>query len=601
MSKERIKPQNFRRTEAPIEDEQYHLNAEQHNELKSLYEGTLDKFRKGSLITGKIIKASPDGVLVDIDYKSDGLIPLYEFSDYELKKLNSGSQIEVILDELENFDGNVLLSYEKAKAMKAWDAILKLHDQNKPVEGMVTNKVKGGLSVDIGIPAFLPGSQVDTQRVTDFDQFVGQTITAYIIKVNQKRGNVIISRRKFLNEQRAESRKKILDTIEVGQIIQGIAKNITNYGVFIDIGGVDGLLHITDMTWGRISHPSELVRIGDTVNVKVLSFDKLNEKISLGMKQLSENPWDKLSSDIQIGSKIVRPISSITDYGMFVEIQPGIEGLIHISEISWTDRISDLHKHYKVGDKIEVLVVSLDKENRRMSLSIKQLEKNPWDAINESYQVGQKITGKVSNITEFGMFVSIAPNIDGLVHISDLSWTEHIEHPSDKYKRGDEVEAIIIGINKDNKKISLGIKQLKPNPWDEVEKDFPVGTIFEGEVTKITKFGAFVKLPNGIDGLVHASELGEKPEDKLKVGEKTEFKVVKISQEDHKPKIALTLKNNVMTDEDRANAKKQRSADKNGSRGRDRDNRDNRKTEQPKTQLQLELEKLRKKETQRKA
>ncbi len=590
MSKERIKPQQFRGVSVTLEEIPYSLNEEQKIALNSLYEGTLDKFRKGNLIKGTIVKVGPEGVLVDIDYKSDGLIPLYEFSDYELKRLQSGSQIEVILDELENSDGNVLLSYEKAKAMKAWDAILKLYEQNKPVEGIVTNKVKGGLSVDIGIPAFLPGSQVDTQRVTDFDQFVGQTITAYIIKVNQKRGNVIISRRKFLNEQRAESRKKILDNIEVGQVIQGIVKNITNYGVFIDIGGVDGLLHITDMTWGRISHPSELVRIGDTVTVKVLSFDKLNEKISLGMKQLSENPWEKLSNEIQIGSKIEGTISSITDYGMFVEIQPGIEGLIHISEISWTDRISDLHKHYKVGDKIQALVVSLDKENRRMSLSIKQLEKNPWDAINENYSVGQKITGKVSNITEFGMFVQIAPNIDGLVHISDLSWTEHIEHPSDKYKKSDEVEAVIIGINKETKKISLGVKQLTPNPWDNIEKDYPVGSTFEGEVTKLTKFGAFIRLPNGIEGLVHMSELGERPEEKLKVGDRTQFKVVKVSQEENK--IALTLKSD---DEQKSQAKKF-SKEKSMNRGGKE-----RKTEQPKTQLQLELEKLRnKKENQKK-
>lgn len=605
MSKERVKPQQFARPIAAIEEDHFQLNEEQAKELKSLYEGTLNSFRKGNLIKGTVLKTSSDGVLVDIDYKSDGLIPLYEFSDYELKKIQPGSQIEVILDELENYDGNVLLSYEKAKAMKAWDAILKLFEQNKPVEGVVINKVKGGLSVDIGIPAFLPGSQVDTQRVTDFDQFVNQTITAYIIKVNQKRGNVIISRRKYLNEQRAESRKKILDAIEVGQVIQGTVKNITNYGVFIDIGGVDGLLHITDMTWGRIAHPSELVKIGDTVAVKVLSFDKLNEKISLGMKQLAENPWEKLPEAVQVGSKVTGHISSITDYGMFVEIQPGIEGLIHISEISWTDRIADLNKHYKVGEKIEALVVSLDKENRRMSLSIKQLEKNPWEAINESYQVGQKIKGKVSNITEFGMFVQIAPNIDGLVHISDLSWTEHIEHPSDKYKKGDEVEAVIIGINKDNKKISLGIKQLKPNPWDEVEKDFPVGSAFEGEVTKLTKFGAFIRLPNGIEGLVHASELGDKPDERFKVGDKAEFKVVKITQEDHKPKIALTLKSNEDLESRGGHAKRQGGAPRGGDRtnggprggfgSRDK------KSEQPKTQLQLELEKLRKKDSQRKA
>lgn len=461
---------------------------------------------------------------------------------------------------------------------------------------MVTHKVKGGLSVDIGIPAFLPGSQVDTQRVSDFDQFVGQVITANIIKVNQKRGNVIISRRKFLNEQRSESRKKILDQLSVGSVIQGTVKNITKYGVFIDIGGVDGLLHITDMTWGRIAHPSELVKIGDTITVKVLSFDKVNEKISLGMKQLSENPWDAIDPTIQVGSRIKGTISSITEYGLFVEIQPGVEGLVHISEVSWTDRISDLHKFYKVGDVIDVLVVSLDKENRRMSLSIKQLEKNPWDAISEQYEVGQKIKGKVSNVTEFGIFIQLAPGIDGLVHISDFSWTEHIEHPADRYKKGDEVEAVITGINKQTKKISLGIKQLTPNPWEEIEKKYPMGSSVEGEVTKITGFGAFVKLPTGVEGLVHISELSgsnvEKVEDILKIGQKATFKVIKVNQEEHRLGLSLKTDEEVAAAEEQKKAKKEKAA----AGPTIAAHRKEKKAEQPqapkqKSQLQIELEK----------
>jgi len=468
---------------------------------------------------------------------------------------------------------------------------MKLFEENKPVEGVVTHKVKGGLSVDIGIPAFLPGSQVDTQRVNDFDQFVGQTITANIIKVNQKRGNVIISRRKFLNEQRSESRKKILDQLSVGSVIQGVVKNITKYGVFIDIGGVDGLLHITDMTWGRIAHPSELVKIGDTITVKVLSFDKVNEKISLGMKQLAENPWDAIDPTIQVGSRVKGAVSSIADYGLFVEIQPGVEGLVHISEVSWTDRITDLHKIYKIGEIIEALVVSLDKENRRMSLSVKQLEKNPWDAISEQYEVGQKIKGKISNVTEFGIFIQLAPGIDGLVHISDFSWTEHIEHPADRYKKGDEVEAVITGINKQTKKISLGIKQLTPNPWEEIEKKYPVGSIVEGEVTKITNFGAFVKLPTGIEGLVHISELSgnnvEKVEDIVKVGQKAEFKVIKVSQDDHK--LGLSLK----TDEESAAAeeKKMKKEKPLGAAPRKDKKIEQAQAPKQKSQLQIELEK----------
>lgn len=601
MSKELIRASQFRKAELLGSDDVFVLTDEQKKDLQDLYGGVVSKFKPGGLISGKVISVQPEGVLVDINFKSEGLIPLYEFSEFELKKLVKGSDVEVILDELETADGTVALSYEKAKALKAWDAIMKLHKEGKPVEGVVTHKVKGGLSVDIGIPAFLPGSQVDTQRVMDFDQFVGQTITAHIIKVNQKRGNVIISRRKFLNEQKSEVRKKVLDVLQVGQIIQGIVKNITNYGVFIDIGGVDGLLHITDMTWGRISHPSELVKIGDNISVKVLSFDKNNEKISLGLKQLESNPWESMRSEIQVGAKITGTISSITDYGLFIEVDKGVEGLVHISEISWTDRISDLHKFYKVGDKIEVVVVSLDKENRRMSLSVKQLEKNPWDAIEEQFPVGTKIKGKISNITDFGIFVQLAPGIDGLVHISDLSWTEHVEHPADRYKKGDEVEAVVIAVNKQSKKISLGIKQLSQNPWEDIEKQYPLGSLVEGEVSKITNFGAFIKLPSGIEGLVHISELSgqnvEKVEDVIKVGQKATFKVIKVNQEDHK--LGLSLK----TEEAQAEKKEARPAKKvqllEKTAAPRKEKREEQQQQQPqvsssskgKSQLQLALEK----------
>lgn len=591
MSKELLRSQQFRAVESIFDEEALQLNDEQKKDLAALYSGMTNSYRQGSIVQGTVIRAGHDGVLVDINYKSDGHIPAYEFSEHELKKLTPGSSIEVILDELETPDGNVLLSYEKAKAMKAWGSIMKLFDENKPVEGVVTHKVKGGLSVDIGIPAFLPGSQVDTQRVNDFDHFVGQPIQAYIIKVNQKRGNVIISRRKYLNEQRSESRKKVLDTLEVGSVIQGMVKNITKYGVFIDIGGVDGLLHITDMTWGRIDHPSELVRIGDSVTVKVLSFDKVNEKISLGMKQLGENPWDGLDPSIQVGSKIKGKISSIKDYGLFVEVASAVEGLVHISEVSWTDRITDLHKHYKVGDTIEALVVSLDKENRRMSLSVKQLEKNPWDAISEQYEVGQKIKGKVSNVTEFGIFIQLAPGIDGLVHISDFSWTEHIEHPADRYKKGDEVEAVITGINKQTKKISLGIKQLISNPWEEIEKKYPVGSSVDGEVSKITNFGAFIKLASGIEGLVHISELGGKPEkveDILKIGQKETFKVIKVSQEEHRLGLSLRTDEDIAAAEEKKAARKERPA---APREQREPRAEPQSTVKQKSQLQLELEK----------
>lgn len=545
MSKEVIKPRQFAHADrALLEEALLSHSAEQKQDMAALYSGMLDKVASGKLVKGTVLKVENDGILVDINFKSDGFIPRYEFSEHELKKFKTGDAIEVILDELESAEGNVILSYEKAKALKAWDEITRLFEEGKPAEGTVTHKVKGGLSVDIGIPAFLPGSQIDLQRVVDFDQYVGQSITASIIKINKKRGNVIISRRKHLSDARSESRKKVLDTLSENQVIQGMVKNITNYGVFIDIGGVDGLLHITDMTWGRISHPSEMVKIGDTITVKVLSFDKNNEKISLGLKQLSDNPWEKAAESLSVGQKIKGKIASITDYGLFVEVFKGVEGLVHISEVSWTDRINDLHSKFKVGQDIEVLVVSLDKENRRMSLSVKQLEKNPWDQVEEQFKVGQHVKGTISNITDFGIFVQLLPGIDGLVHISDLSWTEHIDHPSDIFKKGDMVEAVVLAVDKGNKKISLGIKQLQQDPWDNIEKEYPTGSIVEGTVSKITNFGAFVKLPSGIEGLVHISELSNqnvnKVEDILKVGQKEQFKVINVNKEERK--LGLSLK-----------------------------------------------------------
>jgi len=552
MSKELIRPSQFCKADTQIaQEEELSLNQEQLLELAELYEGSVKDFKQGKLVKGSILKVDGDGVLVDLNYKSDGLIPRYEFADHELKNLKAGESLELLIEELESVEGNIIVSYEKAKALKAWDAIMKLNEEGKPVEGTVTHKVKGGLSVDIGIPAFLPGSQIDLHKVMDFDQFLGQSITSYIIKVNKKRGNVIISRRKYLSEQRADARKKVLETLSEGQVIKGIVKNITNYGVFIDIGGVDGLLHITDMTWGRISHPGEMVKIGDEIAVKVLSFDKENEKISLGLKQLQDNPWANIDEKLKPGAQTKGTISSITDYGLFVEVEKGVEGLVHISEISWTDRINDLKSKFKPGQEIDVYVVSLDKDNRRMSMSVKQLEKNPWESISEKLQVGQNIKGPITNITDFGVFIEVAPGVDGLAHISDLSWTEHIDHPSDIYKRGDEVEAAVLNVDPANKKISLGIKQLSDDPWKMIEEEYPAGKIIDGIVSKITNFGAFVKLPSGIEGLVHISELGNgdvaKVEDVLKVGETRPFRVINVSKDARK--LGLSLKLEAQKDE----------------------------------------------------
>jgi len=526
-----------------IEDE-FQATEEQKSELSELYEDLSSKFQVGNLIKGIIISRDNSGVLVNIDYKSDGFIPHYEFSEYEFKKLEPNYEIEVVLDRLEDENGWVVLSYQKAKSLRAWDKISELAQKDEPVRGIVLNKVKGGLSVDIGIPAFLPGSQVDTQRVTDFDQYVNQEVICKILKINKNRGNVIISRRKYLEEQRAEDRKKALDTIKEEQILQGAVKNITSYGVFVDVGGIDGLLHITDMSWGRIAHPSEMVKIGDDITVKVISFDKKHEKISLGIKQLAPNPWEKVEEKYSIGTKVKGRISSIADYGLFVEVEKGIEGLVHISEVSWTERITNLYKHFKVNDGVEVIVVAVDKDNRRMSLSIKQLEEDPWEKVAKQFNVGDKIKGKITNITDFGLFVQLLDGVDGLVHISDISWTEHVTHPADKYKKGDDVETVVLALDPENRKVSLGIKQLEKDPWENIEKDYPVSSTIEGTVSKITNFGAFIKLESGIEGLVHVSELSdkeiEKVDDILKVGQAEKFKVIKVSKKDRK--LGLSLK-----------------------------------------------------------
>lgn len=585
MSKERIRSSQFAHV-ALLDESGLELNPEQRASVDELYAG-LEKLRPGQLVKGIVLRVDSDGVLLDIGYKSDGLISPHEFA-HDLKKIKVGEELEVILDELESPEGAVVLSYEKAREMRAWETITKLFEDGKPVEGVITHKVKGGLSVDIGIPAFLPGSQVDIQRVMDFDQFVGQTVTADIIKINRKRGNVILSRRKYLHNLRTESRKKVLDALNVESVVQGVVKNITNYGVFVDIGGIDGLLHITDMTWGRIAHPSEIVKVGETITVKVLSIDKDNAKVSLGMKQLTDNPWAAVDGALSVGARVKGTISSITEYGLFVELLKGVEGLVHISEISWTERISDLRKHYKVGEEIEVLVVSVDKENRRMSLSVKQLEQNPWEALTQEFQVGQRIKGVISNIADFGMFVTIKPGIDGLVHVSDLSWTDHINHPSDLYKKGQDIEVMVLGIDQNSKKVSLGIKQLAQDPWETIEQEYPRGTMVDGTVTKITSFGAFVKLPSGIEGLIHNSEVvmpaGGKVEDVLKVGEKSQFRVINVNREERK--IALSMR-----PEGAAGSEVRENRERRPSRERTKQQyQTETQGPKPKSQFQLELE-----------
>ncbi len=556
MSKERIKSTQYQTFDPNIIEagEYAALISSSDENLKALYDKQTESYAVNSIVKGKIIEKTDDGFRIDIAYKSNGFVSFEEFNSIELKELNISDFIEVMIEELENSEGGITLSYERAKATRSWEKIALLYKENKPVEGIVTNKVQGGLCVDIGIIVFLPGSQIDTQRVVDFDSWIGKKIQAYIIKLMPKRGNVVISRRKFIYEQKSEARKGIMDTFQEGQVVQGVVKNITKYGAFVDIGGVDGLLHITDMTWSRIDDQTELMNIGDVVTVKILSFDKENEKISLGMKQLTDNPWDNLDESLQANSSIKGKIISIKDYGVFIEVIKGVEGLVHISEISWTDRITDLNKYYKIGQEVEAVIVALERKNRRMSLSIKQLEKNPWDRVFDEYKIGQKVKGKVTNIADFGFFVQIAPGIDGLVYVSDISWTQHIKHPSDLYAKGQEIDAVIIDINHAKKKIALSIKELSENPWKSVEEKISLGSMVSGVVSKITEFGAFIKLKNiDVEAFIHSSECSDVHNTPinsiLTVDKEYTFKVIRVSAEEQK--IGLSLKK-----EERNNDKK---------------------------------------------
>ncbi len=504
-------------------------------ELDQSLEKISETFKSGTIVEGIVVAKESGGIVVGVGYKSDGFIPSHEFSGFELDELKAGVNIDVFVEKLEDSDGKMALSYQKAKSMRAWTNIIKLFENDEPIKGMVLGKVKGGLSVDVGVPAFLPGSQIDLHRVTNFDQFVSKDVTCKIIRVNRKRGNVILSRRKYLEEARDVNKKEILSQLQENQIIVGVVKNITNYGAFVDVGGIDGLLHITDMSWGRIGHPSEMVKIGDEVRVKILSFDKEHEKISLGIKQLKDNPWENIEQKYPVATKLKGKVSSIADYGLFVEIEQGIEGLVHISEISWTERVHNLSKRFAVGDIVEVVISAIDKDTRRMSLSIKRMENDPWEAAFEKLKIGEKIKGTISNIADFGVFVQIFDGVDGLVHVSDISWTEHVTHPSEKFKKNDQVNVVVLSIDKENRRISLGIKQLENDPWESIERDFIVGKEVTGTISKITNFGVFVKFDNGIEGLAHSSELTDAGSDKkLEVGQKADFWVVKVSKDDRK-------------------------------------------------------------------
>ena len=478
--------------------------------LMDLYEESFKRFAEGEVVTGKIISVDKDHVLVDIGYKSEGQINIEEFRN-EMGEIKAAvdDKVEVMVEWWDDENEVVVLSKEKAEKVKVWEEIKKSYDADEAIKGTIVNRVKGGFSVDIGVNAFLPGSQADLRPVRNLDEMVGKTFDFKILKYNRKRSNIVLSRRVILEKERETKRTATLSTIHEGKEVSGTVKNITEYGVFVDLGGVDGLLHITDISWGRVKHPSELFSVGDEINVKILNFDLERERVSLGMKQLTPDPWTTASEKYPVGSKVSGRVVSLTDYGAFVELQEGIEGLIHVSEMSWTRKIRHPNKVVSVGEQVDALVLDIKPENRRISLGMKQAVPNPWDVISDKYPIGTTIEGKIKNITDFGLFIGIDEGIDGLVHISDISWTKRIKHPSELYKKGDLVQAIVLEIDKENERFSLGVKQLQADPWETVADRYQVGKEITGTVTNVTDFGIFVELEEGIEGLVHVSEISK--------------------------------------------------------------------------------------------
>ncbi len=520
--------------------------------LMDMYEESFKRFQEGEVVVGKIISVDKDYVLVDIGYKSEGQIRIREFMDEDGKiTAKEGDTVEVMVEWWDEDDEVVVLSKEKAAKVKVWEDIKKAYDENGIINGTIESRVKGGFSVDIGVQAFLPGSQADLRPIRNLDEMVGQTLPFKILKYNRKRSNIVLSRRVILEQEREQQRNDTLSSIQENKVVEGVVKNITEYGVFVDLGGVDGLLHITDISWGRVKHPSELFSVGDKVTLKILSLDLERERVSLGMKQLTEDPWATASEKYPVGSRITGKVVSLTDYGAFVELEEGIEGLIHVSEMSWTRKIRHPSKVVSVGEEVSAVVLDIRPESRRISLGMKQVVPNPWDVISEKYPVGTTIEGKIKNITDFGLFIGIDEGIDGLVHISDVSWTKRIKHPSELYKKGDLVQAIVLDIDKDNERFSLGIKQLQADPWETVAERYEVGKEITGTVTNITDFGVFVELEEGIEGLVHVSEISKEkvktPVGKFEMGDVITAKVMNINSDERR--IGLSIKRLEIDDE----------------------------------------------------
>ena len=502
-----------------------------------------NEFEEGEVVRGRVVHVGTSEVLVDVGYKSEGAIPIEEFYRHGgLPKV--GEEIEVYLEAKEDSEGLIVLSKDKADKIKVWDAITQAHEKGSPVEGRVVEVVKGGLSVDVGVKAFLPGSQVDLRPVKNLAAMIGQSIRARVIKLNRRRGNVVLSRRAVLEEEREEKKKHTLEVLAEGMVLTGTVKNITDYGAFIDLGGIDGLLHVTDMSWGRVGHPSEIFQVGDQVEVVVLHFDRESGRVSLGYKQKSSDPWERVEQTYAPATRVHGRVVSLTNYGAFVELEAGVEGLVHVSEMSWTRRVRHPSKLVNVGDEVDVMVLDVNRGAKRISLGMKQVEPDPWATIDERYRVGSRVTGKVRNLTDFGAFIELEPGVDGLLHISDMSWTRNVGHPSEVLKKGQELESQILNIDKENKRISLGIKQIQPDPWTTVAQRYPMGSRVTGKVVRLTDFGAFVELEPGVDGLLHISQMSHRPvgtpSEMVNVGDELSLLVIRVDPNERR--IGLSLK-----------------------------------------------------------
>ncbi len=518
--------------------------------MKDLLANSLREFKEGSIVKGHILEIRPREVLVDIGYKSEGSIPLNEFDNED--DLQIGDEVEVLLVRLENDEGTVILSKERAAYRQNWEKIVNVFEDSGIIKGKVKGVVKGGLIVNIGVEAFLPGSQIDIVPPKDLQQFVGNTYDFKIVKINDDRKNVVLSRRELIEQERSEKRAHFMENVAIGSVVKGYVKNLTDFGAFIDLDGMDGLLHITDMTWGRLGHPSELLQVGQELDVVVLDINKDKERVSLGLKQTQKNPWDKIEERFPSGTHVKGKVTNLVPYGAFVEIEEGVEGLIHVSELSWTKRIARPSDVLALGQEVEAVVLGVNKEEQKISLGVRQLEPNPWDEIEVKYQIGKQIKGAVRNLTAYGAFVELEEGIDGMVHVSDMSWTRKINHPSEVVKKGDEIEAVVIDIDKQNQRISLGMKQLDEDPWKNIDQRFKIGDLVKGKVSKIATFGAFVELEGDIDGLVHISQISEdrieKVKDVLKVGQEIEARVIKVDKTERR--IGLSIKAASYSEED---------------------------------------------------